>query len=150
MLLDLETIMKEWASDCEISPHQLDEVSRQTPNLHAKYLQQLSLAKLQLKRVEHSQKTLLKDKWLYYNGKMSQQDMDNRKWKYDPFNGMTKPLKSDMEMYYDTDSDLVKIKAQIDYQKTIIETLEEIMGNIRWRHTHVKNILDFKKFTSGM
>ena len=69
---------------------------------------------------------------------------------YDPFDGMTKPLKSDMEMYYDTDADLVKIKAQIDYQKTIIETLEEIMGNIRWRHTHVKNILDFKKFTSGM
>jgi hypothetical protein len=44
----------------------------------------------------------------------------------------------------------VRIKAQIDYQKTIIETLEEIMGNIRWRSSHIKNILDFKKFTSGM
>ena len=91
-----------------------------------------------------------KDKWLYYNGKMTQQDMDKRNWKYDPFDGMTKPLKSDMDMYYDTDEDLVKIKAQIDYHKTVIEALEEIMGNIRWRHTHVKNILDFKKFTSGM
>lgn len=55
-----------------------------------------------------------------------------------------------MDMYYSTDEDMVRIKAQIDYQKTIIDTLEEIMGNIRWRHTHVKNILDFKKFTSGM
>jgi len=76
--------------------------------------------------------------------------MDNRKWKYDPFDGMTKPLKGDMDMYYCTDKDMVRIRAQIDYQKTIIDTLEEIMGNIRWRHTHVKNILDFKKFTSGM
>jgi hypothetical protein len=76
--------------------------------------------------------------------------MDSRKWEYDPFDGMTKPMKSDMDMYYSTDDDLVKITAKIDYQKTIIETLEEIMGNIRWRHNAVKNILDFKKFTSGM
>jgi hypothetical protein len=108
------------------------------------------MAKLQLKKKEMEQESMKKDKWLYYNGKMSQQDMDDRKWKYDPFDGMTKPLKSDMDMYYSTDEDMVRIKAQIDYQKTIIDTLEEIMGNIRWRHTHVKNILDFKKFTSGM
>ena len=93
---------------------------------------------------------LKKDKWRYYNGKMTQEEMDKNNWKYDPFDGGTKPLKSDMDMYYTTDEDMVKLKAQIDYQKTIIETLEEIMGNIRWRHTHVKNILDFKKFTSGM
>ena len=91
-----------------------------------------------------------KDKWLYYNGKMSQQNMDKRNWKYDPFDGMSKPLKSDMDMFYSTDEDLVRIKARVDYQKAIIETLEEIMGNIRWRGTAIKNILDFKKFTSGM
>ena len=59
-------------------------------------------------------------------------------------------IESKFESLNKLSKDLVKIKAQIDYQKTIIDTLEEIMGNIRWRHTHVKNILDFKKFTSGM
>lgn len=91
-----------------------------------------------------------KDKWLYYNGKMTKEEMDKRNWKYDPFDGMSKPLKGDMEMYYSTDEDIVRIKAQIDYQKTIIETLEEIMGAIRWRGQHIKNVLEFKKFTSGM
>ena len=148
-MLQLNDILEQWKTDSLIEMP-LDESSKQTPKLHSKYLELLSLAKFQLKKAEMEQKTLLKDKWLYYNGKMSQQDMDDRKWKYDPFNGMTKPLKSDMDMYYSTDEDMVKIKAKIDYQKTIIETLEEIMGNIRWRHTHVKNILDFKKFTSGM
>ena len=81
---------------------------------------------------------------------MTKSDMDERGWAYDPFQGMTKPLKSEMSMYYETDEDLVKVKAGIDYQKSIIDTLEEIMNNIRWRHSHIKNIIEFRKFTSGM
>jgi hypothetical protein len=76
--------------------------------------------------------------------------MDKRGWAYDPFQGMSKPLKSEMEMYYSTDADIVKARSAIEYQKSIIDSLEEIMGNIRWRHTHIKNIIDFRKFTSGI
>jgi hypothetical protein len=149
-MINLEQILEMWKKDAVIDDVCLDEETLKSSKLHAKYLELFSMAKLQLKKKEMEQESMKKDKWLYYNGKMSQQDMDDRKWKYDPFDGMTKPLKSDMDMYYSTDEDMVRIKAQIDYQKTIIDTLEEIMGNIRWRHTHVKNILDFKKFTSGM
>jgi hypothetical protein len=149
-MINLEQILEMWKKDAVIDDVCLDDETIKSSKLHAKYLELFSMAKLMLKKKEMEQESMKKDKWLYYNGKMSQQDMDNRKWKYDPFDGMTKPLKSDMEMYYCTDEDMVRIRAQIDYQKTIIDTLEEIMGNIRWRHTHVKNILDFKKFTSGM
>jgi hypothetical protein len=149
-MINLEQILEMWKKDAVIDDVCLDEETLKSSKLHAKYLELFSMAKLMLKKKEMEQESMKKDKWLYYNGKMSQQDMDDRKWKYDPFDGMTKPLKSDMEMYYCTDEDMVRIRAQIDYQKTIIDTLEEIMGNIRWRHTHVKNILDFKKFTSGM
>jgi hypothetical protein len=148
--MNLDKILEMWKDDVVIDDVCLDEETIKSSKLHAKYLELFSMAKLQLKRKEIEHESMKKDKWLYYNGKMTQQDMDKRNWKYDPFDGMTKPLKSDMDMYYSTDEDLTRIKAQIDYQKTIIETLEEIMGNIRWRHTHVKNILDFKKFTSGM
>ncbi len=80
---------------------------------------------------------------------MTKQEMDLRGWAYDPFNGGTKPLKSELSYYYDSDEDIVKIKQKIEYQKTIANTLEEIMNNLRWRHTHIKNILDWKKFVSG-
>jgi hypothetical protein len=149
-MINLEQILEMWKKDAVIDDVCLDEETLKSSKLHAKYLELFSMAKLMLKKKEMEQESMKKDKWLYYNGKMSQQDMDDRKWKYDPFDGMTKPLKSDMDMYYSTDEDMVRIRAQIDYQKTIIDTLEEIMSNIRWRHTHVKNILDFKKFTSGM
>ena len=149
-MINLEQILEMWKKDSVIDDVCLDDETIKSSKLHAKYLELFSMAKLMLKKKEMEQESMKKDKWLYYNGKMSQEDMDKRKWKYDPFDGMTKPLKSDMDMYYSTDEDMVRIRAQIDYQKTIIDTLEEIMGNIRWRHTHVKNILDFKKFTSGM
>ena len=148
--MTLDDILQMWKKDAAIDDILLDEETKKSANLHAKYLEIFSLHKLELKKKEIQMDALKKDKWRYYNGKMTQEEMDKNNWKYDPFDGGTTPLKSDMDMYYTTDEDMVKLKAQIDYQKTIIETLEEIMGNIRWRHTHVKNILDFKKFTSGM
>lgn len=149
-MTNLEQILEMWKKDAVIDDVCLDEETIKSSKLHAKYLELFSMAKLQLKRKEMEHNSMKKDKWLYYNGKMSQQNMDKRNWKYDPFDGMSKPLKSDMDMFYSTDEDLVRIKARVDYQKAIIETLEEIMGNIRWRGTAIKNILDFKKFTSGM
>ena len=148
--MNLNDILMMWKKDAVIDDVCLDDETLKSSKLHAKYLELFSMAKLMLKKKEMEYTSVKKDKWLYYNGKMSKDDMDKNKWKYDPFDGMSKPMKSDMDMYYSTDEDLVKIKAQLDYQKTIIETLEEIMGNIRWRHTHIKNILEFKKFTSGM
>ena len=72
--MDLNDILEQWSQDCEIG-HKLDDVSRETPKLHAKYLGYLTQAKLLLKRSEDKQNLLLKDKFLWYNGKMSEEDI---------------------------------------------------------------------------
>ena len=147
-MIDLESILKEWREDCEISQHQLDEVSRQTPSLHAKYLQYLALAKLQLKRSENNQKTLLKQKFLYYNGKMSQEEVLASGWDLDPFNGL-RMLKGEMDYYYDSDPEIQKSEEKIVYHKTLIDTLKDIVDTLKWRHQTVKNMIDFRKFEAG-
>lgn len=147
-MLDLESILKEWQEDSEIPKHELDETSRKTPMLHAKYLQYLSLTKLNLKRVENSQYTLLKDKWMYYNGKMDEETLRSKGWNPDPFDGL-KIMKGDMDYYYNSDPEIQKSEEKIIYLKTIISTLEEIIQTLRWRHATIKNILDFRKFESG-
>jgi c-di-GMP-related signal transduction protein len=148
MMIDLESILKEWQEDCEISQHQLDEVSRQTPSLHAKYLQYLALAKLQLKRSENNQKTLLKQKFLYYNGKMSQEEIVSTGWDLDPFNGL-RMLKGELEYYYDSDPEIQKSEEKVLYHKTLIETLSNIVDTLKWRHQTVKNMIDWRKFEAG-
>ena len=136
-----------WSRDSEIKM-QLDESSRETPMLHAKYLELLSTAKLQLKRAEFSQKVLLKEKWLYYNGKMSQEDVVEKGWDPDPFDGL-KILKGEMEYYYDADPEIQKSEEKIQYFKTVIDTLEQIISNLNWRHQTIGNIIKWKQFESG-
>ena len=147
-MLDLESILNEWKEDSEIPKHQLDEVSRNTPMLHAKYLQYLSITKLNLKRAENAQYRLLKDKWLYYNGKMDHETLQEKGWNPDPFDGL-KVMKGEMDYYYNSDPEIQSSEEKITYLKTIISTLEEIIQTLRWRHSTIKNILDFRKFESG-
>jgi hypothetical protein len=138
-----------WKTDSTIDQLNLDTTTVTGAVLHAKYLELFSIAKLQLKRKETELACLKKDKWLYFNGKMTKAEMDSREWPYDPFNGLSRPLKCDMDMYYDCDNDLLKIKGQIEYQKTIVEALDEIMGTLRWRHQAIKNIIAWKQFSAG-
>jgi len=147
-MIDLKQIHEMWSEDCKISQTKLDETSRVTPMLHAKYLELLSNTKLMLKRAEFAQKGLLKDKWLYYNGKMSQEELADKGWEPDPFNGL-KILKGEMEYYYDSDPDIQKSEEKIQYYKTVIETLTEIINNINWRHQTIGNMIKWKQFESG-
>lgn len=147
-MIDLENVLSEWNEDSKIPEHQLDETSRHTPNLHAKYLQYLSLAKLQLKRVENNQKSLLLDKWKYYNGKMSQEEIMSKGWQPDPFDGL-KILKGEMEYYYGSDPEIQKSEEKVEYYKTLISTLTEIVDSLKWRHQTIKNIIEWRKFQAG-
>lgn len=147
-MLDIEKILLEWQSDSVINDNKLDQTSVDTAKLHAKYLQWLSLAKLQLKKAQINQKSLLKDKWLYYNGKMSQDEIESRGWDYDPFDGL-KVMKGDMDYYYDSDKDIQKTEEKIAYFKTLVETLQEIVETLRWRHQTIGNIIRWKQFEAG-
>jgi len=147
-MLDLENIMNEWKDDCVIPQHQLDEVSRNTPMLHAKYLNILTTAKLKLKKQENAQKMLLKDKWLYYNGKMDPRTIAAKGWVQDPFDGL-KILKGELNYYYDSDPELQRSEEEIAYTKAIVQTVTEIVDTLKWRHQTIKNMIEWRRFESG-
>ena len=94
--MTLDDIMRMWQVDCEIDDLALDDETKKTSKLHAKYLELVNVNRLQRAKLDSDLDTLKKDKWLYYTGKMTKQDMDSRSWAYDPFNGGTKPLKSEL------------------------------------------------------
>ena len=147
-MIDLQQILVMWKEDSVIERNNLDETSRTTPALHAKYLELLAQAKLAKKRAEFQQKTLLKQKWLYYNGKMTQEEIEQNGWVPDPFDGL-KVLKGEMEHYYDSDPEIQKSEEKIVYWKTIIETLTDIIDNIKWRHQTIGNMIRWRQFESG-
>ena len=147
-MIDLNQVHEMWQKDSVIDNHSLDDTSRNTPKLHSKYLQMWSEAKLSLKRAEFEQKKLLKDKWLYYHGKMDRETLEEKGWEPDPFDGL-KILKGEMDYYYDSDPEIQKSEEKIQYWKTTIDTLTEIIDNLKWRHQTISNIIKWKQFESG-
>jgi hypothetical protein len=146
--MDLQAILNEWKTDSAIDRNNLDETSRQTPALHAKYLNWLAEAKLAKKRAEFKQKTLLKHKWLWYNGKMSEDQIKELGWDYDPLEGL-KIMKGEMDYYYDSDPEIQQSEEKIEYWKTVIDTLTEIVNNLNWRHQTISNIIRWRQFEAG-
>lgn len=146
--MNLEQVLQEWATDSNLPRTELDEVSRQTPALHAKYLALLSNAKLRMKKMEMDQKTLLKKKWLWYNGKMTEEQIKELGWEYDPLEGL-KVMKGEMDYYYDSDKEIQESEMKIQYLKTMIDTLNEIVNNLNWRHQTIGNMIKWKVFEAG-
>jgi len=146
--MDLQKILSEWKTDSQIEFNKLDVSSQETPKLHAKYLELYTTAKLKLKDAEFKQKFLLKEKWLYYNGKIPVETVIERGWNPDPFDGL-KILKGEMDHYYNTDPEIVASEQQIAYLKEVVDTLKEIMDHVKWRHSTIKNMIDWKKFEAG-
>jgi len=146
--MNLKELHATWEEDCKIDKMRLDETSLNTPILHAKYLKLLAEAKLSFKRVDNDHNLLMKDKWLWYNGKLSQEEIAAKGWNPDPFDGL-KVLKGEMEHYYSSDPEIQASQDRLTYYRTVIETLSEIISSLNWRHQNIKNIIEWRKFESG-
>ena len=146
---DLQQILEMWQKDSVIDEMALDESSRDSAKLHGKYLEILSVNKMKLKKAELEFKVLLRDKWKHYNGKLSQEEMDSKSWDYDPLDGLT-VLKGDMDKFYDADPVIQEHQSKMIYLQEVCDTLKEILDNVKWRHQTIKNMIEWRKFTSGI
>jgi len=146
--MTLDEIKSQWEADCEIDDIELDKSSLEIPKLHAKYQDLLSSKILVMKQYQYKYDTLLKDKWLWYNGKMSQEQIKELGWSDDPLDGL-KIMKTDLQIFYNSDKDIQELNAKIEYLKVTIDYLKECMQNITWRHQTIKNTIDWRKFMAG-
>lgn len=147
--MKLESIFEMWKKDSIIDEMQLDEASRDSAKLHSKYLELYSVAKLKQKDLDLKFKVILRDKFKHYGGKLSQQEMDSKGWDYDPLDGLT-VLKGDLDKWYDADEVIQDHQKKMAVQDEIVSALKEILENIKWRHQNIKNMIEWRKFTSGM
>ena len=146
--MTLDEIKLEWEKDCEIDDIELDKSSLEIPKLHAKYQDLLTSKILVMKQYQFKYDTLLKNKWLWYNGKMSEDQIKELGWNDDPLDGL-KIMKNDLQLFYNSDTDIQELNAKIEYLKVTIDYLKECMTNITWRHQTIKNTIDWRKFMAG-
>ena len=146
--MTLDEIKSQWEKNCEIDDIELDKSSLEIPKLHAKYQDLLTSKILVMKQYQFKYDTLLKNKWLWYNGKMSEDQIKELGWNDDPLDGL-KIMKNDLQLFYNSDTDIQELNAKIEYLKVTIDYLKECMTNITWRHQTIKNTIDWRKFMAG-
>jgi len=145
MTMDITQIRKMVDSDANIDQSNLDLESLKIPQLHGKYLNIFSDEKLILKKLESDRNVLIKNKWEWYTGRMSQEDLKRLGW--DPF--PLKIMKQDLDVYLLADEDMIKITAKIDYQKEKVDYLESVLKALNNRNWMIRNAIDWRKFLSG-
>lgn len=130
--------------DLKIDKSLLDQESLRTPNLHNKWLRMLYDRKEKLKMFDCKKKILTRDKWLYYNGKASD-DVYKEKGVFN-----YKVMKSDLQMFIDADEDFHKLEAQELRVKNEVEFIQNTLAEINRRSFNIANAIKFMMFTNGL
>jgi|TARA_R110000824_G_scaffold401740_1_gene614339 hypothetical protein len=131
--------------DLDIDKTELDTESLKTPQLHNKYLIMHSQEKLKLEQLLSEKKIKRKNKWLYYTGKMSEEQL--RFYGWEPFDLTI--LKTDVDRFIDADDDMIKLSAKLTLQQEVVDYLESVVKLISNRQWNIRAALDWIKFTQG-
>ena len=143
--MDIETLKKMVEKDMQIDDVNLDLESLRTPQLHGKYLNLLHEDSLILHKNIIEQKELRRMKWEYYTGKLDQETLDEKGWQ--PFG--LKILRTDLDIYLESDKDLLRMEAKINYLKEKVKYIESVLQAIGRRGWDIKSAIEWKKFMSG-
>lgn len=143
--MNFDELKKLVSRDMEIDETQLDLESLKIPQLHNKYLNFLHEERFKLKKMQFDSFDLRRRKWEYYTGKMSEEDLEKNGW--EPFD--LKILKADLDLYIDSDREIVEQKQKITYQEEKVFYLESVIKEINQRNWEIRNAIEWRKFVSG-
>ena len=82
-------------------------------------------------------KRLYREKWEYYGGKA-----DAKVYAAKPFD--LKVLKNDLQMYINSDEDIIELEKKVVYYETIVEFIDGVIKSIDNRGWDIRNAQDWK------
>ena len=135
-----------WIEDSKLDKTKIDHELIRIPELHSKYYNIFMQERIMMHKYQAEYKQLYKLKFEYYNGTISQEDLEDKGWQ--PF--ALKILKTDIPMYMDADPDLQSIQDKIVIQKEKVDFVDSIIKSLTNRGFQLKSAVDFMKFQHGV
>tara|TARA_Y100000401_G_scaffold19598_1_gene13153 strand:+ start:141 stop:572 length:432 start_codon:yes stop_codon:yes gene_type:complete len=142
--MTLEELQKEAREDLAIiDQEKLDQESYKNQNIKPKWLEYRTRYDqlLIMRRSDHQR--LWREKWEYYGGKA-----DAKVYAAKPFD--IKVLKTDLQMYIQSDDDILELQSKISYYESIVKYIDGVIRSIDNRGWDIRNAQDWKKFEAGM
>lgn len=144
--MNIEQIKAQAELDTAIDVNHLEEESIKIPQIHNKYLVILMDEKLILESLESKLKVLRRDKWLYYSGKMSDDELKQKGWQ--PFD--LSVLKQDLDRFIDSDTDVINLSHKVYLQREKVNYVESVVKIVAGKMWSIKSAIDWIKFTQGV
>ena len=141
--MTLDELKLQVKKDLEVDDETLDKESYKNQELYAKYLDHKTNFELLLYKAKGDYKILFRDKWEYYGGKA-----DAKIYVTKPFD--LKVLKTDLNIYIESDEDIIKLEHKIAYLETTIKYIDGVLRSIQSRGWDIKNVISWKQFEAGM
>ena len=141
--MTLDELKLQVKKDLEVDDETLDKESYKNQELYAKYLDHKTNFELLLYKAKGDYKILLRDKWEYYGGKA-----DAKIYVTKPFD--LKVLKTDLNIYIESDEDIIKLEHKIAYLETTIKYIDGVLRSIQSRGWDIKNAISWNQFEAGL
>ena len=142
--MTLEELKQESYKDLPVkNVENIDQESFYNQEIKAKWLDYKSRFELLLARNKGDYQVLYREKWEYYGGKS-----DTKVYAAKPFD--LKVLKTDLQIYISSDSDVIELSNKIAYLETTIKFIDGVIKSIDNRGWDIKHAITWKQFEAGM
>ncbi len=142
--MHIDNLKEQWTKDSALSSDYHRE-SMKIPQLHSKYLNYFFDEKKDLTRMSKALARMRRIRFEYYTGTIEPGMLDKFNW--DPF--LRKILKTEVNMYLDSDDVLSTMEVELQDQKDKIHFIEEVLKQIGQRNFQIKEAISWQKFVSG-
>ena len=141
--MNLENLKAEVKKDLTIDKTDLASESIRIPQIHNKYLNFLMNDRLSLSKFDSDLVKLRHKKWLYYTGKMSQEELDELGW--DSFDLTV--LKTDIDKFVNADDDVILLQHKVVLLREKVNYLEGVMKAINNLNWNIRSAIDWMRMT---
>ena len=142
--MKLEELQSEAKQDLQIiDQERLDQESYKNQNIKPKWLEYRTKYDKLLIMSKANHQRMYREKWEYYGGKA-----DAKVYAAKPFD--LKILKTDLQMYINSDEDILNLQGKIAYYESIIKYIDGVIKSIDNRGWDIRNATEWKKFEAGM
>ena len=140
--MTLNELLEQIEEDSKIDHNRLDFEALSIPSLHAKYYRIFVEEARILKGLQVDFAMEKKAATHYYLGKAPDEEYVKK-----PTN--IQVLKTDIDLYLDSDEELQVLAKKVNTQKLKVETIEGFLRTLNNRGYAIKTALDFRKFAAG-
>lgn len=142
----LNELIAEWEKDSKIDATNPGGEILRIPILHSKYNKWLSRHKLYAAKTTSEYDKLYNLKWMYYNGKLSQQELVKLNW--EPFRHTI--LKPDIHIFIDADQEMIDLKSKVTFHEECVSFCTYVMKELASRSYEIRAWMDWEKFEQGV